>query len=241
MRYLVDFGTVLVALGVMPLVGCSEEEPEEAQPECLTGADCDDQNECTRDECRSEGSSTIKYCQHVVGNVVNCDFNGIDELIEDGLCVDERDPSSHGGVCVKNPCDDDNECTDDLPFDDRCEHIGCTGCHPCDWEGGGDGVCIDGVCEEDPCTSTVCDDSNLCTDDLCWLGECRFEERCHDGNGCTYDICEPETGECNNPPVDGESCCLRTEIIPGFCVPGPCGYRCAEYGLCQDGQCTAQP
>lgn len=47
MRYL--FGFVCVcALGVMPLVGCSETE---AMAECEVAADCNDDNECTEDAC----------------------------------------------------------------------------------------------------------------------------------------------------------------------------------------------
>jgi hypothetical protein len=40
-------GLVFVcALSLMPVLGCSEEEPE-----CRTAEDCDDGNECTEDYC----------------------------------------------------------------------------------------------------------------------------------------------------------------------------------------------
>ena len=70
----------------------------------------------------------------------------------------------------------------------------CHGGNPCDWNGE-PGFCIDGACKEDPCRSVVCEDSDLGTDDSCWLGECRFYKRCVDRNVCTDDLCDPATGE----------------------------------------------
>ena len=193
MRYLLGLICVL-ALGVM---GCSESPPP---PECEADADCDDQNECTRDECHTYFGS----CGHFDSNIVECDFNGVDEVIEDGFCIFPE------LVCEKNPCDDGNECTWDDGDSEACYHGGCTGCQPCDWDGE-PGVCIDGVCEEDRCPDLVCDDGDLCTEDTCRANECHFTPKnCDDHNRCTNDSCEPETGDCVHEPVPvGASCCYR--------------------------------
>jgi hypothetical protein len=53
MRYLFGFMCVL-ALGVMPLVGCSDTGGDGGtggMPECESARDCDDDNECTEDVC----------------------------------------------------------------------------------------------------------------------------------------------------------------------------------------------
>jgi hypothetical protein len=217
MRYVVGFVLLLLALGAMPLVGCSE------SAQCRDDKDCDDQNACTDDRCYS----VPVRCDHMpVQDWTHCDFDGLD-----GICI--------SGVCGENPCDDGNECTDDLPGDE-CIYMPFTG-RSCDWNGES-GVCIDGVCEEDPCKGVVCDDGDLCTNDWCWLGECRTPPvNCSDRNTCTDDTCDPDTGECDYTPVpDGTGCCLEWGPCSGicFCIPGPCPPECVDGGQCQNGECV---
>ena len=186
---------------------------------------CDDGNECTIDEPPLDGA-----CFHIpqTGSLP-CDWSGEPGVCVEGACVED--------VCLSLVCDDGNECTFDY-----CGFGGGGGppygCHfptdypgpgaPCDWNGAS-GVCIEGVCGQDPCELVVCDDGDLCTIDSCWLGECTHGGRCHDRNGCTFDNCDPETGECSNPPADGESCCWSYFCFGDSCV--------CLYGTCLDGVC----
>jgi hypothetical protein len=227
MRYLFGFLCVC-ALGVVPVVGCSE------AAQCWNDKHCDDQNACTDDGCNA-GS-----CDYIP-NDARCDFDGLDDFYDglDGICV--------SGVCEQNPCDDGNECTDHSPPADDGSCLagpGCDGCNPCDWNGES-GVCIDGVCEEDPCKGVVCDDGDLCTNDWCHPteGECRTPPvNCSDRNTCTDDTCDPDTGECDSTPVpDGTGCCLEwgpCSRVICFCIPGPCPPECVDGGHCQNGECV---
>lgn len=212
MRYLVVFGLSLLALGVLRIVGCGEEG--EGPERCETDEECNDQNDCTSDTCHTY----FRECQYRDSNIVECDFNGVEEVIEDGLCV------RPGLVCEKNPCDDDNECTWDLSFDDECEHMGCDGCQPCDWNGN-PGVCIDGVCTEYPCNGgVICDDGDLCTLDFCdyEIEMCLFNPRCR-SNQCRLASCDPADGSCHYTPVNDGAPCGR------YCVLGS--------PVCSDGEC----
>ena len=124
MRYL--FGLLCVcALGVVPLVACSD-----TQPACEIGADCNDDNECTNDVCDSASGT----CSNTpVDDGTDCTFDGVS-----GVCV--------SGVCGENLCegvvceDDGNECTDDVCnfADGTCNVPDGTSCNA--------GACLDGAC-----------------------------------------------------------------------------------------------
>ncbi|MBW2629054.1 MAG: hypothetical protein JRE45_15725 [Deltaproteobacteria bacterium] len=124
MRYL--FGFVCVcALGVVPLVGCSE-----TQAECESAEDCSDGNQCTEDAC----DSASRTCSNTpVDDGTDCTFNSIA-----GVCV--------SGVCGQNLCqgvvceDDGNECTGDV-----CNFADGT-CNVSDGTSCSTGACLDGVC-----------------------------------------------------------------------------------------------
>jgi hypothetical protein len=119
-----------------------------------------------------------------------------------------------GLVCEKNPCDDGNECTFDIS-DDGCQHDGCTGCQPCDWNGV-PGVCINGVCEEDICLNVVCDDGDACTVDLCDFVD-----------GCYF-----------RTAPEGTSCDWNG--VPGVCINGVCGQDPCDVVVCDDGDLCTQ-
>ena len=128
MRYLFGF-LCLCALGAVPLVGCSD-----TQPECETGSDCSDDNECTNDVC----DSASRTCSNTpVANGTDCTFNRVA-----GVCV--------SGVCGLNLCqgvvceDDGNECTEDV-----CNFVDGTCYAPV-----GDGTeCSEGACLDAACTT----------------------------------------------------------------------------------------
>ena len=108
-------------------------------------------------------------------------------------------------------CDDDNPCTEDACIgEEGCQHTSLT-----------EGECVDGDactigdhCQEGQCVGLpiACDDSNVCTDDVCdGLGGCTIEfnqASCDDGDPCTVaDQCSQ--GECDGYQVDCE--CLEDE------------------------------
>jgi hypothetical protein len=93
MRYLFGFLCVC-ALGVMPLVGCSD-----TQPECETSADCNDDNECTNDVCDSASgtcSNTGVVCEDDGNECTDdvCNFS-------DGTC---NIPVGDGMACSDGAC-----------------------------------------------------------------------------------------------------------------------------------------
>ena len=117
MRYVFGFLCVC-ALGLVPLVGCGEKQEADPCLEdwqcddgefCISGVcgenPCDDDNECTRDYYRPDGS--CDYVQIPIGTPLGtpCDWNG-----EPGVCIN--------GVCEEDPCkgvvcDDGDLCTND--------------------------------------------------------------------------------------------------------------------------------
>jgi len=227
------------ALGVAPLVGCTE------ATECETDADCQDQNECTEDFCTSSGTCFFRPSN----DWESCDDGDDNECLygycEDGVCTPapwaqddpQYDPNlwvenetpceSDGtpGVCVcgscvvelpecsrDEECDDGNECTDD--FCDFCTRS-CDAdtwyaeCHLCD-RNGGPGLCMDGVCEAEP--------------------ECSADEECDDGIACTDDVCDDCYG-CENVVNcwdDDECTDDRCDPDTGGCYypPSPDGTYC---------------
>ena len=148
---------------------------------CVNGTpiDCDDDNECTDDDC------VDGVCIHTpVPDMTGCDDGDVctyDDYCDYGVCygypqwctdnndctIDYCDPASG---CVNEPidCDDGDACTDDY-------------CDP-----------DSGRCVNEP-NNENCDDEDACTDDLC-----------DPDTGCTHQgiecpegqVCDPATGEC---------------------------------------------
>jgi len=144
--------------------------------------------------CTTEGLSS---CDAQVAAPEAC--NGLD----DDCDGDVDEPLEVQGDYI-NLCNDDNDCTTDL----------CTGETGCEYELLDEGECIDGDactvgdhCEAGECLGLpiVCDDDNVCTDDLCdGLGGCTAEfnnDDCDDSDPCTVnDMCN--SGECSGFAVD---------------------------------------
>ena len=74
---------------------------------------------------------------------------------------------------------------------------------------------------------SMCDDQNLCTDDICLEnGECQHVlVDCNDGNICTENICLPEEG-CVDSSLDG--------------IPCDDGNACTAGDICQSKVCSGQ-
>jgi hypothetical protein len=90
MRYLFGFLCVC-ALGMAPLVGCSD-----AQPECERAADCDDGDDCSVDVCDAANGA----CSNApADDGTKCDFDGLPGQCMSGVCeVADQCPYPEGEI-----------------------------------------------------------------------------------------------------------------------------------------------
>lgn len=151
--------------------------------ECLGVAllNCGDDNQCTLDTC-----DPTNGCQHEPQTGMVC--NDDNACTASDLCDED--------VCAGTSltCNDNNPCTDD-----SCdEQSGCVytsnNANPCE---DGSLCTVNDYCDAGQCQggqALKCDDSNLCTDDVCQPQKgCVYpanQAGCDDGNSCTVgDIC----------------------------------------------------
>ncbi len=138
---------------------------------------------------------------------------------------------------------------DDVVVTSTCQAKKCTTSANCPTTGFGclAGVCTDGMCTyANSCCATDkdCNDSNLCTADLCATttkkcsftaikGCCMGPGDCNDANACTTDICPGPGGQCSNPGVPG--CCLSSSQCDdkNACTTDNCMQnKCVNATLC---------
>jgi formylglycine-generating enzyme required for sulfatase activity len=192
--------------------------------ECQAGdvKSCDDDNECTNNDCDSNSGSCLNsplsdvacddgnFCtdgdecvagECVPGEMLECEDNN-------PCTTDSCNPKSgcmFAPVTEPTPCDDTNACTKD----DQCAGPKCQGtAKVCE----DDNPCTDNQCSPEegcyfsPASGEACDDGDACTkSDLCSEGECVSGAPldCSDGVECTVDMCD--AGECKN--VANHSAC----------------------------------
>jgi hypothetical protein len=241
---------------------CDGSETCDAVLDCQVGTPpvTDDGVACTDDSCDEAADAIVNapndglcdnglFCDGVetCDQVIGCQAGQILDGVpcEDGnLC--NGDDMCEAGVCVhRNPldCDDSNVCTDEV----CAPLLGCQyffNARSCD---DGD-ACTDGdICSGGSCQSggpLDCDDSNLCTDELCSPllgcqyfnnaspcddgdtctdgsvcsdGSCQIGAPldCDDGNSCTADSCDQVFG-CRNEYIDG---CVVVPTTPEWGLP----------------------
>ena len=176
------------------------------------GADCDDGDDCTKDECAGEDGCTH---EPMTGNV----------CVDGDACT--YDDQCQAGVCVGMPvgCDDGNACTDDDcdPLD-GCFHG--DNSQACEADGN---PCTVDLCDAGECThppgndgATCEEDANPCTVDLCDAGECTHPP------GSDGELC-----------VDDDPCSIDEHCEGGFCVAGEVNPSCLS--PCGDGLCSPSP
>ena len=214
---------------------------------------CDDQNECTDDQCDGAGGCVF------VDNASDCD---------DGNPCTVADECS-GGECqgVEVPCDcqADEDC---LEFEDGDLCNGTLFCDLAQWPykcavgpetvveceepvPGSDAICLKSSC--DPPTGQcsllpdhegfACEDGDACTiGDKCVVGACTsgVPNVCADNNPCTDDVCDAETGcvftDNLLPCEDGNVCTTSDICAGGACQPGE-PLVCSDDNGCTDDAC----
>jgi hypothetical protein len=208
------------------------------------GVDCDDQNECTWDQCNTSDGS----CSHdPVPNGSYCDFGGAPGLCVDGECVAE--------LCAGVDCDYGNQCILDQcdPASGLCFLV--PDDWPCDLLGVGDGVCLQGECVElGLCEAVDCTSGNECVQDgTCDPadGQCILGDNTLAGEPCGLfgvgdGVCDGAGTcvECNDTPDCGEADqCLVWICVETSCVEEavPDGTECDALGTCLQGICVAPP
>lgn len=178
---------------------CVDEDP-------CAGLSCDDGNPCTEDACGFDGA-----CSNVVlSNGTTCDRDSAPGICESGSCVDPPSP------CLGDPCDDGNECTNDVCTADGLDPV-------CDYVDKSDGVActaagnLPGTCEVGVCV------------DLCAGVDCSATSQCvEDG------VCNPDTGRCvaGADEARGTAC---TDDGGGVCDGGGSCVECVDALQCTAG------
>ena len=226
--------------------------------QCAAGPplNCDDNNQCTADNCDSALGCTHLYLDQGCDDGNQCTMG---DHCEGGLCL----PSSMLG------CDDGNPCTDDsCNSQTGCLHThnnaACSDGNQCS----SNDYCQDGTCQ--PGEELDCEDNNQCTEDVCnpLLGclltnnagvcddvdPCTLQDKCsggvcvgttpkdcNDDNPCTDDKCIPMAGcsydNNDNPCDDGNSCTTGDKCAAGSCQPGEPS-SCEDGNVCTDDACV---
>ncbi len=154
MRYFVGFGLVL-AFGVLPVVGCGDEGPE-----CVQHEDCADEDACTEDKC-NQVSGLCEFAEVICDDGSECTVDSCDPAVgcryaalDDGVVCDESNECTvgecAGGVCDAQrlsdgaPCDESNECTSGMCESGICDSTPLTNGTACGQQGAG--ICRAGIC-----------------------------------------------------------------------------------------------
>jgi len=208
-------------------------------------ATCDDDNECTADECG--GGEGCKY----TNKDTECDADA-------SVCTDKD--TCKDGKCVAGAaldCDDKNPCTaDTCDAKSGCKHKPTSG-SLCNAD---DNLCtVSDTCEKGVCLAGKkknCDSGDQCITGKCSIvsGKCKYTPKtaqpCNDGNPCTTsDACKDETctsttiTDCNDNNVcTADSCDVNTgckhKNAANSCDDGN---KCTDNDSCENGGCVGLP
>lgn len=196
---------------------------------CMYTNKCDSMNPCVLDSCSPFNRTcthTKKTCTKVPCHETSCNkVTGKCDIIE-------RD-CTQGDPCWVGYCDDDTDSCKRDPFcaDKPCQHVVCdlsTDLPVCQYQPyncTSNSKCIIGYCDDllNACqyVDVSCDDSNMCTNDICDpVKGCTYKNvTCDDGVPCTIDTCDLSKG-CQHTPkcYDGLFCTDDNCLIDGTCV-----------------------
>ncbi|MFH1529679.1 MAG: hypothetical protein ABIK09_02970 [Pseudomonadota bacterium] len=206
---------------------------------CFTLAplvNCDDGNVCTTESC--DPASGCVFANNLE-SCTDADACTTGDHCEEGSCVTTGIPDcDDGNVCTDDSCDPATGCVN------ANNVLECTDADACTL---GD-VCVEGACQSG--MAKVCDDENVCTDDVCVEGECVFTANaaeCTDDDACTLgDHCADS--QCMTTGVevcDDENPCTDDSCDPAEgCVFTPnqelCDDEnaCTGIDICAEGQCV---
>lgn len=200
---------------------------------------CDDGNVCNGLEVCDAATGDC-----VIDSIISCD--------DSNLCtVDSCDPSA-GCVYAPVNCGDANPCTIDACDPDagcRNTPVDCDDGNVCNGQEfcfGLSGGCFSGtplvcddldLCTADSCDSASgcvytplsCDDESLCTADSCDPSQgCQNVQTVVCDDECRGELCDPDTGACGPPLVngtacdDGDECTFGDACHQAVCVGIPC-------------------
>ena len=214
--------------------------------ECLSDAECDDQNPCSTNLCIENECQFMRIpgCRPCT---TDADCDDVNECTSErcvsggeGLGVCEYSPLAQG-----TPCDEDDvACTADVcDGSGEClhppDHARCDDDNPCT-----DGECdpVHGGCLFPPDDTNSCEeDGDLCTVDRCANEKCLTAiVDCKAEEVCRFFVCNPATGQCElrvarpDTPCPDELFCNGEERCDGngTCVPG--GPPCVDARACDE-------
>ena len=246
--------------------------PEEAAaPDCRqAGHPCEGNQTCCDSDhviCVASGPGEATRCTPCPDGQIACAnacvpaCTASDQCHEAGVCDPETGACTNPKAANDTACKDGNACT----RKDTCQDGVCVGGDPIECRAS-DACHLPGTCDSQTglCSNpqasdgTACDDGDACTRrDVCRGGECvglepvecTAQDQCHAAGQC-----DPDTGECSNPPLpDGTSCddgnaCTTDDVCQdGECVGEgivcPAPDQCHVAGVCdsQSGTCTNPP
>lgn len=187
--------------------------------ECNSLDDCDDDLECTIDDCDAN----------------LCIYEAHDFLCDDGnVCTDDKCDLDAGCIFEPNTvdCDDGSPCT----LSDVCEDGTCVG-QQNECLCGEDVDCID-MDDGDFCNGIL-----TCVDLICQLDPGSVVTCGQPDNQCLVAFCDPSSGNCIESPVeagvpcdDGNVCTTTDECAGGACV-GSAAISCDDGNPCTDDAC----
>ena len=219
---------------------------------------------CTVDACDEVGDQVTHTPDNgLCDDSQFCNGAEICDLTQD--CQPGVPPNPSDGVsCTIDVCDEGSDSFTHTPDDGLCDDSQfCNGAETCDLiqdcqpgipPNPTDGVgCTVDACDEgsDSFTHTpndgLCDDSNLCTTDVCDLNlDCiNTPVSCDDSNACTNDSCDPGSGNCLNPDVANDTPCPDADLCNGdeTCQSGTCSAGtppdCDDQDVCTNDDCDA--
>lgn len=222
-EYKVDSKNVIVFDPPLEDTGYSEKTVRN----CVTAADCKDDDPCTVGACFKGVCSypTVPGCEFCRGDSECEDDNSCTE----NLCISER--CSYRVIegcesCAYDfQCEDNNACTFDACVASGCVYTSLGNCTSCDLD-------------------YECDDNDPCTNDTCHFGKCHFapisdcslcdvDSECDDEDSCTEDYCvnggcvHNKTSGCSSCDLDSQ-CDDKNRCTSDSCSEGVCVYSPIE-------------
>jgi hypothetical protein len=188
--------------------------------QCCAQDDCNDDVECTTDQCFNF------YCAFAPDDAA-CGANQYCHRSDD--CRD-REQCPNGTV---EECDDSDPCTTDSCNGGLCYHDDC---------GGGLHCCADGCaecCGDEECSSQAGDS---CSKGVCLDGKCGSTPLCSDTELCCAGAGQVTCAECCEPAdcADDGIECTEASCLGGVCSHTPNDILCSNGGTCDPEQgCVA--